>query len=90
MQRCIVTKKLYICDRTNFILVPILERSEAAAELSYEKDVLENFAKFTGKHLCQRLQSQRQCFPVNLAKFSRTSFLQNTSGGCFQTLMNEV
>ena len=24
-----------------------------------------------------------RCFPVNFAKFLRTSFLQNTSGGCF-------
>ena len=24
-----------------------------------------------------------RCFPVNVAKFLRTSFLQNTSGGCF-------
>ena len=32
-----------------------------------KKDVLENFAKFTGKHLW-------------FAKFSKTPFLQNTSG----------
>ena len=25
----------------------------------------------------------RRCFPVNFAKFIRTPFLQNTSGGCF-------
>ena len=25
----------------------------------------------------------RRCFPVNFVKFLRTSFLQNTSGGCF-------
>ena len=24
-----------------------------------------------------------RCFPVNIAKFLRTPFLQNTSGGCF-------
>ena len=24
-----------------------------------------------------------RCFPVNFAKFLRTSFLQNSSGGCF-------
>ena len=27
--------------------------------------------------------AQHRCFPVNFAKFVRTSFLQNTSGGCF-------
>ena len=27
---------------------------------------------------------QRSCFPVNIGKFTRTAFLQNTSGGCFR------
>ena len=26
---------------------------------------------------------QHRCFPVNMAKFLRTAFLWNTSGGCF-------
>ena len=53
--------------------------------------VLENFAKFTGKHLCQSLFFNKvaglrpatllkkrlwhRCFPVNFAKFLRTSYL---------------
>ena len=49
------------------------------------KGVLRNFAKFTGKFefrlspatlLKKRLW--HRCFPVNFAKFLRTSFLQNT------------
>ena len=53
---------------------------------------LKNFAKFTGKHLCQSLFFNKvaaptllkkrlwhRCFPVNLAKFLGTPFLQNTS-----------
>ena len=56
-----------------------------------KKGVLGNFAKFTGKHLCQSLSFNKvaglrlqtllkeklwhRCFPVNFAKFSRTSFL---------------
>ena len=52
--------------------------------------VLKNFAKFTGKHLCQSLFFNKiaglrpvallrkrlwhKCFPVNFAKFSRTPF----------------
>ena len=28
-----------------------------------------------------------RCFPVNFAKFLRTPFLQNTSGGCFWILL---
>ena len=55
-----------------------------------EKGVLKNFAKFTGKHLCQRLffnkaagmrpatlikkRPWQRCFPVNFAKFLRTPF----------------
>ena len=64
-----------------------------------KKSNLRNFTKFTGKHLCQRLFFNKiadlrsatllkkklwhRCFPVNFAKFLRTPFLQNTSGGCF-------
>ena len=40
---------------------------------SIKKGVLRNFTKFTGRHW-------RRCFPVNFAKFLRTTFLQNTSG----------
>ena len=53
-----------------------------------KKDVLRNFTKFTGKHLCQSLRPAtllkkrlwQRYFPVNFAKFLRTPFLQNTSG----------
>ena len=55
---------------------------------SVRKRVLRNFAKFTGKHLCQShlslrpatLLKKRLCFPVNFPKFPRTPFSQNTSG----------
>ena len=63
---------------------------------SIKKGVLRNFAKFTGKYLCQSLFFNKiaglgpatllkkrlwhRCFPVNFAKFLRTPFLQNTSG----------
>ena len=30
---------------------------------------------------------QHRCFPVNIAKFLRTHFLQNTFGGCFCKMM---
>ena len=61
------------------------------------KNVLRNFAKFTGKRLYQRLSFKKfagqlylkkslwhSCFPENFAKFLRTPFLQNTSGGCIE------
>ena len=57
---------------------------------SVEKGVLRNFAKFTGKRLCQRLYFNKnaglravillkkslchRCFPVNFVKFLRTPF----------------
>ena len=60
------------------------------------KGVLGNFAKFTGKILIYNLFFNKlagvwpanlleerlwhRCFPVNFAKFSRTPFLQTTSG----------
>ena len=37
-----------------------------------KKGVLKNFAKFTGKHLCQRLW--RRCFPVTLAQVFSCDF----------------
>ena len=59
---------------------------------SVKRDVLRNFAKFTGKHLCQSLffnkvaglmpksllkkKLWRRCFPVNSPKFLRKNFLK--------------
>ena len=56
---------------------------------STKEDVLRNFAKSTGKHLCQSLffdklagfwkkNLRHRCFPMNFAKFLRLPFLQNT------------
>ena len=63
-------------------------------KMFFKKGVLRNFAKSTGKHLCQNLFFNKvagprsatllkkrlwhRCFPVNLAKFVRTPFLKNT------------
>ena len=52
-------------------------------EVLCEKDVLGNFAKFIGKHLCQSLFFKKvaglklwhRCFPVNFVTFLRTPFL---------------
>ena len=49
-------------------------------EVFCEKAVLRNFAKFTGKHLCQSLFFNKVaggawCFPKNFAKFLSTPFL---------------
>ena len=59
-------------------------------EVLCKKGALRNFTKFTRKHLCQSLSLRpatllkkrlsHWCFPVNFAKFLRTTFLQNASG----------
>ena len=64
----------------------------------YEKDVLENFAKFIGKHLCQSLLFNKvagwlatllkkrlwhRSFRMNFAKFSRTPFYETPLDDCF-------
>ena len=38
-----------------WISAVILELQKQPLEMFYEKGVLKNFAKFTGKHLCQSL-----------------------------------
>ena len=56
------------------------ENRSSRLRCSVSKGVLRNFAKFTGKHLCQSLCFNKvaglrhRCFPVNFAKFLRTPF----------------
>ena len=69
---------------------------------SVRKDVLRNFAKFTGKHLCEGLfmlgpkacnfikNRLWQVFPVNFATFLRTPFVENTSGRLLLFRVNRV
>ena len=55
-------------------------------DVFYNKGVLRNFAKFTGPRPATLLKKRllwHRCFPVNFAKFLRTTFLQNTSSVCF-------
>ena len=62
------------------------------------KGVPRNYAKFTGKHLCQSLRPAtllkkrlwRRCFLANFAKFLTTSFLQNTSGRLLLHILKAV
>ena len=73
---------------------------------SVNKGVLRNFAKLTGKYLFQVLFFSKvaglmsatllkkrlwhRCFPVNFAKFLRTSFSQNTSGRLLLILLTDI
>ena len=65
-----------------------MSQSMELLEVFYKKVVVKNFAIFTGKHLrwshflIKRLhfikkRLQHRCFPVNIAKFSRTPILKN-------------
>ena len=68
---------------------------EAATRGVLRKGVLKYFAKFKGKYFSYNKVAGlktatllikwlwHRCFPMNFAKLLRTSFLQNTSGGCF-------
>ena len=70
--------------------ITFLNVKSSRPEAFCKKGVLENFAKLTGKHLCQSLFFNKvaglrpatllkkklwhRCFPVNFAKFLRTTF----------------
>ena len=69
-------------------------------EVFCKKSVLRNFAKFTGKHLCQSLTCAEACnfikkrlwhwrFPLNFVKFLRIPLLQNTSGRLLLTIVGQ-
>ena len=71
-----------------------------------KKGLPKNFAKFTGKHLCQSLffnkvailslattlkkRPWHRCFPVNFVKYLKHLFSQNTSSGCFENTKNHL
>ena len=75
-------------DDSEIVEIPV------AAIAGYYKKGLKDFTKFTGKHLCQspffnkvaglrpatllKKRLWQRYFPVNFAKFLRTTFLQNT------------
>ena len=58
-------------------------RQRQTPKVFYEKVVLTNFSKFTGKHMCQSLFFKRlyyRFFTVNFPKFVGSLYLQNTVG----------
>ena len=70
-----------------FLLTGVNSIRSSLPEVSCKKSVLKHFVKITEKQLCQgfffnKVAGKRlwnRCFPVNLAKFLRAPFLQNTS-----------
>ena len=81
--------------RSTEFLIHVYKIQKQPPEVVYKKGVLENFTKFTGKHLCQSVFFNKvvclrpatffkrklwhRCFPVNFAKFQGTPLLHNTS-----------
>ena len=95
-QNFISTNK-QIFDISNKFTSIVIYRS-SHWRFSVRKGALRNFTKVTGKCLCQSLYFNKvrpatllkqrlwhRCFPINFAKFLRTTFLQNKSG---QPLLN--
>ena len=87
---------ILICSGLKIIFFSWTAPFSSSLPSSVKKDVLRNFAKFTGKHPCQSLffntvaglrpvtllkrRLWHNDFPVKFVKFLRTPFLQNTSG----------
>ena len=74
-------KNIFFIVATKKILLIVEEENgivrSSHKRCSMRKVVLGNFAKFTGKHLCQSLFFNKlwhRCFPVNFAKFLRTPY----------------
>ena len=75
------------------VFLELLFYRSSRPDLFCKNDVITNFAKFPGKHLCQVSllikfffwikKALAQVFFVNFAKFVKTPFLQNTSSDCF-------
>ena len=82
--------QIFICPLMIIYFTIVSDRS-SCPEVFCKKGVLENFLKFTGKHLCQSLffnkttglrpatflieRPWRRSFPANFAKLWRTPFL---------------
>ena len=93
-----ITKEVMIFKNTEFNNVypePCNQKQKQPPKVFCKKRCFRNFAKFTGKHLCQSLffnkvaslrlatvlkkRPWRRCFPMNFEKFLRTPILKNTS-----------
>ena len=78
-----------------FFFVLFQKTRRSRSQMFFKIGIFKNFAVFIGKHQRWSLfliilqtgrpakRHQYRCFPVNIAKFLRTPFLQNYSGGCF-------
>ena len=81
----------FVCFAILECTLDVVVIKSSRSEVFCEKDVLRNFAKFIGKHLCQSLFFNKvaglrpatllkkrlwhRCFPVSFTKFLRTPFI---------------
>ena len=84
-----------ICYRSSRSLlifkIGVIKYRNSYRRCSVRKRVLRNFAKFTGKHLCQTLgpatllkkEPWHRYFPWNFAKFLKHLFYRTPLGRCF-------
>ena len=63
----------------------VSKNRSSRSQMFFKTGVL--FNKVAGLQDCKFIKKryQHRCFPVNIAKFLRTAFLQNTSGGYCET-----
>ena len=82
---------LHLMSHFSFSHISVNNRSSSRPEVFCKKGILRNFAKFTGKHLCQSLffnlvtgvrpatllkvRLWHRCFPMTFAIFLRIPFL---------------
>ena len=94
-----VVKKRISISRVTIPEYHICPCRRSQRRCSVRDGVLKNFAKLAGKHLYQSLFFNKaaglspatllkkrlwhRCFPVNFAKFLRTTFERKTPGDCF-------
>ena len=94
-----INRGYVLIDGACALNIDVVFRSSRQRCSMKKKVISRNFIKFTEKHLCQSLFINKvadlspgillkkrlwnRCFPMNFAKFLRTLFLWNTSGGCF-------
>ena len=83
------SEKLTFLNRWYADVCTVIDRTyhrNASEAVLLKKNVIENFAKFTEKHLYGNLffnNVSGWCFPVNFSKISRKPFLQKTFGWLF-------
>ena len=90
----------------NFSSTEQNKQKQSSGGVLCKKDVLRNFPKLTGKHLCQSLffneiaglrpvnllkkRLRHRCFPVNIAKFLRKPFFLRTPLVAASVVTNNV